>query len=49
VIQRVDRDSKKVYVRLTKDQISSAPGFDEKTYMSKEYRDQIGTYYGTMA
>jgi stress response protein YsnF len=36
-------------VRLTKDQIKSAPEFDEKTYMNREYRDRIGTYYGTMA
>ena len=35
-------------VKSTKDQIKSAPEFDEKTYMSREYRDQIGTYYGTM-
>jgi hypothetical protein len=49
VIQRVDLDDKKVWVRLTKNQIKSAPGFDEKTYVSKECRDQIGTYYGTMA
>src|SRR6476659_10467015 len=33
----------------TKDQIKSAPEFDENTYMSREYRDRIGTYYGTMA
>ena len=48
VIRRVDLDAKKVYVGLTKDQIKSAPEFDEKTYVSKEYRDRIGTYYGTM-
>jgi hypothetical protein len=47
--QRIDLDSKKIYVRLTKDQIKSAPEFDEKTYMSREYRDRIGTYSGTMA
>jgi hypothetical protein len=49
VIQRIDLDSKKVYVRLTMDQIKSAPEFDEKTYVSREYRDRIGTYYDTMA
>ena len=49
VIERIDLDAKKVYLGLTKDQIKSAPEFDEKTYMSKEYRDRIGTYYGTMA
>ena len=46
IIQRVDLDEKKVYVRLAKDRIKSAPGFDEKTYMSKSYRDRIGEYYG---
>jgi len=49
VIRRIDLDSKKVHLGLTKDQIKSAPEFDEKTYMSEEYRDRIGTYYGTMA
>ena len=49
VIQRIDLDAKKVHLDLTKDQIKSAPKFDEKTYASKEYRDRIGTYYGTMA
>jgi hypothetical protein len=49
VIQRIDLDAKKVHLGLTKDQIKSAPEFDEKTYMSQEYRDRIGTYYGTMA
>ncbi len=48
VIQRVDLDNKKVYVRLTKDRIKSAPEFDEKTYTSKSYRDRIGEYYGAM-
>lgn len=44
VIQRIDLDAKKVHLDLTKDQIKSAPEFDEKTYASKEYRDRIGTY-----
>ena len=47
-LQRVDLDNKKAYVRLTKDQIKSAPEFDEKTYMTKDYRDRIGEYYGAM-
>ena len=49
VIQRIDLDAKKVHLGLTKDQIKSAPEFDQETYKSEEYRDRIGTYYGTMA
>src|SRR5436190_19122873 len=48
-VQRLDLDNKKVFVRLTKDQIKSAPEFDENTYMSEEYRNRIGAYYGEMA
>ena len=47
-LTRVDLDNKKVYVRLTKDQIKSAPAFDERTYMTKDYRDRIGEHYGAM-
>jgi hypothetical protein len=35
-------------VRLTKDEIKSAPEFDEMTYMTKDYRDRIGEHYGAM-
>ena len=47
-LTRVDLDNKKVYVRLTKYQIKSAPEFDERTYMTKDYRDRIGEHYGAM-
>jgi hypothetical protein len=44
VIDRVDRDGEKVYVRLTKEQVKNAPDFDEA------HRDRRGsdydTYYG---
>ena len=44
--RRVDLDNEKVYGRLTKEQIKSAPEFDERTYMTKDYRDRIGDHYG---
>jgi hypothetical protein len=47
-LTRVDLDNEKVYVRLTTDQIKTAPEFDERTYMSKDYRDRIGEHYGAM-
>jgi hypothetical protein len=48
-IHRLDMDARKVFVRLTKDQIKNSPEFDENTYRSPEYRKSIGSYYGAMA
>jgi len=33
-------------VRLTKDQIKSAPEYDESRRDDVEYRDSLGSYYG---
>jgi hypothetical protein len=44
VVERIDTAEKKVYVDRTKDQIKSAPEFDELTD-DKEYRDRVGGYY----
>ena len=41
VIDRVDRDSKRVFLRLTKEQVKNAPDFDET------HRDRRGTDYDT--
>ena len=41
VIDRVDPQSQKVFVRLTKDQVKNAPDFDEG------HRDRRGTDYDT--
>ena len=47
VIQRIDRDSEKVYVNRSKDQIKNAPEYDEDARASdSDYRGQLGSYYG---
>lgn len=45
VIERVDLDEEKVYVKLTKDEIKNAPEFDESRYRDEAYRDELGGYY----
>lgn len=47
VIERIDLDSRKVEVRLTKKQIKNSPEFDPDTedYRSDAYRERVGTYY----
>ena len=46
VIQRVDDEEEKVWVDRTKDQIKSAPEYDEALLTDSGYRDELGTYYG---
>jgi hypothetical protein len=46
VIDQVDAEDEKVYVDRTKDEIKNAPEFDEDTYLSDDYRSNLGTYYG---
>ena len=46
VIRDVDLDTETVYVNRTKEQIKSAPEFDEETYRDDSYRSQLGSYYG---
>ena len=45
-IDRVDADSRKLYVDLTKDQIKDSPEFDEISYAEPDYRSRVGDYYG---
>ena len=47
VINRIDVSDGKVYVDRTKDEIKSAPEFDETAYRDKTYRDSLGGYYGS--
>ena len=47
VISRVDVSDKKVHVDRTKDEIKSAPEFDEKAYKERDYRDSLGGYYSS--
>lgn len=42
---RVDVDSRRVHVNLTKDDIKNAPEFDESTYRNDAYRDDLAGYY----
>ena len=46
IIDKVDLDEQKVYVNRTKDEIKSAPEFDEDRYRDPQYRDELGSYYG---
>ena len=46
VVERVDSDDKRVYVNRTKEQIKSAPEFDEARLEDSTYRDELGGYYG---
>jgi hypothetical protein len=45
---RIDSDEEKIYVGYTKDEIKSAPEFDETRYGRDEYRERIGEYYGRL-
>jgi hypothetical protein len=45
VVARVDHENKVVHVRRSKDDIKSAPEYDESTYASEAYRTELGGYY----
>jgi hypothetical protein len=48
VVQTVDHPDRKVFVGMTKDQIKSAPDYDEAmTTYDDAYYDKYSTYYGT--
>lgn len=46
VVERVDHGDNKVYVSMTKDQVKSAPDYDEQrtSYTDEDY-DEYGQYY----
>lgn len=46
VIDQIDVDAQKVYVRRSKDEIKNAPEYDETLLTDATYRDQYATYYG---
>jgi len=46
VINRIDEDDRRVFVNLTKEQIKSAPEFDESRLNDRAHREEFGTYYG---
>jgi hypothetical protein len=45
-IDRIDTEDRKIYVSRAKDEIKSAPEFDETRYTDPAYRDELGGYYG---
>jgi hypothetical protein len=46
VVERIDPESKAVFVDLTKDEIKNAPEYDEKTgRKDKDYLRRLGDYY----
>ncbi len=45
VIDRVDRQNEKVFLRLTKEQVKNAPDFKETDLSRRD--DDYDTYYGT--
>lgn len=45
VIRDIDLDTETAFVNRTKDQIKSAPEFDEKRYRDQAYRNELGSYY----
>jgi hypothetical protein len=49
LVERVDRDGETVYLSRAKDEIESAPEFDEDHYTEPGYRDKIGAYYAAGA
>ena len=46
VIDRIDYDTRKVHIDLTKDQIREAPDYDAEREREEAYHQDIGTYYG---
>ena len=48
VIERIDPSERKVHVALTKDQIQSAPEFDEMRYHDPAWQDELGIYYSSV-
>jgi hypothetical protein len=46
VIDRVDFDTETVFVNRAKDEIKSAPEYDESRRDDPAYRGELSTYYG---
>ena len=45
VINRIDTDDRKVFVRMSKEQIKNAPDWDSETWKTGEYRTPLDEYY----
>ena len=46
VIRGIDEDDERVFVNRTKDEIKSAPEFDEATLTTTRITASVGSYYG---
>jgi hypothetical protein len=47
VIDRVDNESKTVYVNRTKEEIKNSPEWDDERGIDETYRTDVGGYYTT--
>ncbi|MEV8638822.1 PRC-barrel domain containing protein [Streptosporangium sp. NPDC051023] len=45
-VTQIDPQARRIYVSRTKDEIKSAPEFDEANFKERVYRDTVGEYYG---
>lgn len=45
MVRNIDRDAKKVHVDRSKDEIKSAPEFDEERYRKNEYHEELARHY----
>jgi len=45
LVQDLDPDTETIFVNRTKDEIKSAPEFDETRYHDQAYRNELGNYY----
>ena len=48
MISAVDPDERKVLVACTKDQIKSAPDFEQQQEEDESYRSGVGSYYASL-
>lgn len=48
-VERIDLEDRKVHVGMTKDEIKSAPDYDESRRNEDDYRRQHDDYYGRWA
>jgi hypothetical protein len=48
IVSRVDHDEHRLFISMTKDQVKSAPDYDDmdRRYTDDDYDGTFGTYYG---
>ena len=46
LVESVDHDDQKVFVRATKDTIKDAPEYQDGLFRDDDYRTELGSYYG---